>query len=640
MEASTIKFPVPLKRQSGRMVSLEEDYIDREIGLMNESYFREMLYLEKKRTERSGKPFLLMLLHVGKIAERASRVDILTRVVSSVSTATRQTDIKGWYEYNLYLGMMFTEFGDADINEAKGIILEKVKDNLNQCLTPRQANSIEISFQSIPEKRTNPHKTYNPLNLNPSTNGSCAQSSPRSLAQMVSGLISQRWLLLLADLLLISSVQLLSIWLRHGTLVDIFSAHLEVLIITLIFSTASLYTLDLYNIHRDFLSRDTVFRAAVAALLGGGISAMIFYLGTEGIYGRWLVPLQMGLFGGLIALWRVIYGALFQASSAKIAALVLGAGRSGQEVRRLLAAAFSPYEVKGFLDDDPGKQGKSVEGLPVLGKLDQLDEIAAKMGIKAAILAITHNRSQRLTRRVLQSRLQGLEIIEMPSVCERLMGRIPVQHIQDQWLLLSDGFYLLSKEYVQKFKRMLDFVVSGMLLVFSAPLMAVTALAIRLESPGPIFYQQERMGKDCKVFTVFKFRSMRVDAEAHGAKWAQKRDPRVTRIGRWIRIFHIDELPQIWNVFLGEMSLVGPRPERPEFVRELESKIPYYCVRHTVAPGITGWAQVKYPYGASLDDALRKLEYDVYYIKNMSILLDFKILLRTVGVVLLGEGAR
>jgi exopolysaccharide biosynthesis polyprenyl glycosylphosphotransferase len=220
------------------------------------------------------------------------------------------------------------------------------------------------------------------------------------------------------------------------------------------------------------------------------------------------------------------------------------------------------------------------------------------------------------------------------------MGRIPVQHIQDQWLLLSDGFYLLSKEYVQKFKRILDFLVSGMLLVLSTPLMAVTALAIRLESPGPIFYQQERMGKDCKVFTVFKFRSMRVDAEAHGAKWAQKRDPRVTRIGRWIRIFHIDELPQIWNVFLGEMSLVGPRPERPEFVRELESKIPYYCVRHTAVPGITGWAQVEYPYGASLEDALRKLEYDVYYIKNMSIFLDFKILLRTVGVVLLGEGAR
>jgi hypothetical protein len=284
MEASPIKFPVPLRRQLDRMVCLEEDYIDQEIGLMNESYFREMLYLERKRTERSGKPFLLMLLHVGKISEGAGRVDILRKVVSSMTAATRQTDVKGWFEYNLYLGMMFTEFGDADISEAKGIILQKVRVQLNQGLTPRQANSIEISFQSIPEKRPNAHKAHNPLNLKPSANGSCAQTPPRSLAQMVSGLIRQRWLLLVVDLLLISSVQLLSIWLRQGTLVDIFSAHLEVWIITLIFSTASLYTLDLYNVHRNFLSRDTVFRAAVAALLGGGISAMIFYVGTEWAY--------------------------------------------------------------------------------------------------------------------------------------------------------------------------------------------------------------------------------------------------------------------------------------------------------------------------------------------------------------------
>jgi sugar transferase (PEP-CTERM system associated) len=262
------------------------------------------------------------------------------------------------------------------------------------------------------------------------------------------------------------------------------------------------------------------------------------------------------------------------------------------------------------------------------------------MGIKTAILATTNNRSRRLTRRVLESRLQGLEIVEMPTAYERLIGRVPVQHIEDQWLLLSEGFFLLSKDCVQKWKRIGDFVISGLMLIFTAPLMALTALAISLESPGPVFYQQERVGKNDKVFTVHKFRSMRVDAESHGARWAQKMDPRVTRVGRWIRMFRIDELPQIWNAFVGDMSLVGPRPERPEFVSELETKIPYYAIRHTVAPGITGWAQVKYPYGASLEDALRKLEYDVYYIKNMSILLDLKILLRTVGVVLLGEGAR
>jgi sugar transferase (PEP-CTERM system associated) len=478
------------------------------------------------------------------------------------------------------------------------------------------------------------------LRLKSNSNGTSTQSAPRSAVHLVSGLVRQRWLLVVVDLLLIAGAHLLSIWLRFGEWVDIFQMHPASLMITLLVSTAILYTLDLYNTHRNFLSRDTVFRVAVAALSGGGISAMIFYVGTEGTYGRWLGPIQVMVFLALTMLWRVGYGFLFQVATPKTPTLILGAGRCGRAVRHLLASSFSPYDVKGFLDDDPAKHGIIVEGLEVLGSLDCLGEMTGTMGIETAILAITNNRSRRLTRRVLESRLQGLEIVEMPTVYERLIGRVPVQHIEDQWLLLSEGFFLLSKDYVQKWKRIGDFVISGLMLIFTAPLMALTALAIRLESPGPVFYQQDRVGKNDKVFTVHKFRSMRVDAETHGARWAQKMDPRVTRVGRWIRMFRIDELPQMWNAFVGDMSLVGPRPERPEFVSELETKIPYYAIRHTVAPGITGWAQVKYPYGASLEDALRKLEYDVYYIKNMSILLDLKILLRTVGVVLLGQGAR
>jgi exopolysaccharide biosynthesis polyprenyl glycosylphosphotransferase len=207
-------------------------------------------------------------------------------------------------------------------------------------------------------------------------------------------------------------------------------------------------------------------------------------------------------------------------------------------------------------------------------------------------------------------------------------------------LLFADGFFLLTKEYIQKIKRLIDFGLSSFILLITSPVIAITALAIRLDSSGPVFFRQERVGKDGNIFTLWKFRSMYENAECNGAVWAEKNDSRITRVGKWIRLLRIDEIPQLWNVFRGEMSLIGPRPERPEFVKELEKQIPYYSTRHAVRPGITGWAQVNYPYGASVEDALIKLEYDLYYIKNMSILLDIKIMLKTIGVVLLGTGAR
>jgi sugar transferase (PEP-CTERM system associated) len=353
-----------------------------------------------------------------------------------------------------------------------------------------------------------------------------------------------------------------------------------------------------------------------------------------------ILAIQVVLAGLILTGWRIVYGMLSQVKRPKTGVLVVGEGESAREIHQLLRSPFSPYKVKGYLDNGFGAQGRAERSPYVLGSLDQLTEIAVQVGANTAILAIPRNRPYWATRKILEARLQGIEVIEMPSIYEKLTGRVPVEHIEDQWLLFSDGFHLLSRGYVQRIKRLVDFGVSGLLLTLASPIMALTALAIRIESPGPILYRQERVGKGGKVFSVFKFRSMTVDAEAQGIKWAQKRDPRVTRVGRIIRMFRIDELPQIWNVFKGDMSLVGPRPERPVFVEQLASKIPYYNIRHTVAPGITGWAQVRYPYGASLDDALHKLEYELYYIKNMSILLDIRILLKTIGVVLLGEGAR
>ena len=276
----------------------------------------------------------------------------------------------------------------------------------------------------------------------------------------------------------------------------------------------------------------------------------------------------------------------------------------------------------------------------VVGTIDRLKETASKLRVNTAILAITKDRPSGLVSRVLDARSNGITILEMPAVYEGLAMRVPVEHIYDQRLFPVDGSGLYSKEYMQKVRRLADFGLSALFLLAMLPVIAFIALIIRLDSPGPTFFKQKRVGKDGRIFTLWKFRSMRQDAEENGAVWAVKNDDRVTRVGRWIRLLRIDEIPQLYNVLRGEMSLIGPRPERPEFVRELEKQIPYYNIRHAVRPGITGWAQVNYRYGASVKDARNKLEYDLYYIKNRSLLLDTKIILKTIGVVLFGQGAR
>lgn len=454
------------------------------------------------------------------------------------------------------------------------------------------------------------------------------------------GFSRQRGILVIGDLLLISLASFLSVWIRFGRPLNVLDIYTTAFIFTLLLYPIGLYIFDLYNMGRSFRSRETLLRSIMAVLLGAFTSGLLFYLVPTGQYGRGILAIQMVLVWVLVTGWRQVYGAVFQAAVPKIPTLILGAGDCGKTIYQLLMSPLSLYDVRGFLDDDPVKQGQVVGSPAVIGTIDQLGQVVCRTGAKAAILAISKNLPPKLIRSVLETRLDGIEIHGMPDLYERITGRIPVRHIEDQWLLLAKGFYLLSKEYMQKIKRLIDICVSGLLLLCTASLMALISLAIMVDSPGSIFYRQMRIGKGGRVFTIYKFRSMHQDAEAQGARWAEEGDPRVTRVGRWLRLSHMDEIPQLWNVFKGDISLVGPRPERPEFVGELEAKIPYYFVRHSVQPGITGWAQVNYRYGSSVEDAMHKLEYDLYYIKNMSILLDLKILLRTIGVVFLGEGAR
>ena len=239
---------------------------------------------------------------------------------------------------------------------------------------------------------------------------------------------------------------------------------------------------------------------------------------------------------------------------------------------------------------------------------------------------------------LMQLRLKGIPVYRLPDIWETLCYKLPSSLLEDEWFAFSSGFNLVFCGHSLKIKGVMDIIVTGLLSLLVSPLMIFVGLIIKLDSPGPIFYSQLRTGLYGKPFRVYKFRSMYQDAEKRGAQWASQRDPRITRVGYWLRVLRIDELPQIWNVLCGEMSLIGPRPERPEFDVKLKEAIPCYEMRYLVKPGITGWAQVLYPYGSSLEDAYEKLSYDLYYIKNYSLWLDIVIVLKTIRVVLLGKG--
>jgi sugar transferase (PEP-CTERM system associated) len=276
----------------------------------------------------------------------------------------------------------------------------------------------------------------------------------------------------------------------------------------------------------------------------------------------------------------------------------------------------------------------------ILDATEPLSSLADRLQVDEIILAVRDRRGGALpVADLLDCKLKGIRVLELSSFFERENGHLQLDSLNASWMILGDGFHQgMLRDTI---KRMFDVVASLILLSVTLPFMILAALAIKFESTGPVFYRQERVGQHGRPFTIFKFRSMRADAEQDGKpRWAQANDDRTTRVGRFIRKTRIDELPQIFNVFMGDMSFVGPRPERPYFVAELNQQIPYYGVRHTIKPGITGWAQVRHEYGASVEDAIEKLQYDLYYVKNHSLFLDLMILFQTVQVVLWGKGAR
>ena len=335
---------------------------------------------------------------------------------------------------------------------------------------------------------------------------------------------------------------------------------------------------------------------------------------------------------------RGLLGQMLGGETFKRRVLVLGAGQRAARLGRLGANRSASFSVVGHID--MGDCDVVVATAVLRSAIESLEDYVAKLGANEVVLALEERRKAMPVADLLRIRTLGVHVNEISTFLERETGRVDLRSINPSWLIFSDGFS--SGRRLSSFaKRLFDIVVAALLLLVTLPVIVVTAVFIKLESNGPVFYRQTRAGLYGVPFDILKLRSMRQDAEVAGkAVWAEKNDPRITRVGSVIRKLRIDELPQVWTVLKGQMSFVGPRPERPQFVEELAKKIPFYAERHVVKPGITGWAQINYPYGASLDDARQKLEYDLYYAKNYTPFLDVVVILQTIRVVLFPDGAR
>ena len=391
-----------------------------------------------------------------------------------------------------------------------------------------------------------------------------------------------------------------------------------------------LFMINLYDVRWAGSWRETVRGVMIAAVVG-----MVVYLGLyffrfePGSLPR-RGPVYFLAFVVVLTLgWRRLYIWIFTRPSFRRRMLIVGAGESGTELLDVLEGLdSSPFYVVGLIDDDPSKAGKHISGVPVLGDNTSILPMVRKEDVTGIVMAITGIMQGAMFQAILDAQERGVEIIRMPVLYEELLNRVPIKHLESDWLLRSFVDEVRVSRIYLILKRCMDLIGASVGLLIFALAYPWVAMAILLESGRPVLFSQRRLGKGGKPFNIIKFRTMRQDAEADGeAKWTRAGDPRMTRVGRILRKMHIDEFPQFISVFKGDMSLVGPRPERPELVAQLEKEIPFYRARLLAKPGIGGWAQVRYGKGASIEGSAEKLEYDLYYIKHRSLFLDLWIIL-------------
>ncbi|WP_088240415.1 sugar transferase [Calothrix rhizosoleniae] len=401
-----------------------------------------------------------------------------------------------------------------------------------------------------------------------------------------------------------------------------------------------LYLADAYHPENQIAGLRAPYRVMLSmGLVAVFTSALIYISGTwfnQYLTGRGILLPTLGIFTIWAVALRVLAAQWLRSQAKKTSWLMLGTDENSIKftqqllIKRGLGKLF-------VLSDEENPTYSQYDQINSIGRVDDLSNWSQNSW-SIVIVSESIQLSESQMQLLRQMRLRGIPVYKVPDMYEALCYKLPSSLLHDRWFAFSNGFCLIPGDFNIKVKKLIDIILAGLLFLCLSPFMLLVAIVIKLDSPGPVFYSQMRTGLNNKPFRVYKFRSMYQDAEKRGAQWAGEKDPRITRVGRWLRLARIDELPQIWNVIRGDMSLIGPRPERPEFDANLQQEIPYYQCRYMVRPGITGWAQVMYPYGASVEDAYEKLSYDLYYIKNYSIWLDLAIAFKTIRVVLLGKG--
>lgn len=417
---------------------------------------------------------------------------------------------------------------------------------------------------------------------------------------------------------------------------------IEVLSRSILVAAVSLLAMYYSNLY-DFLAVPHTSEISVRLLQALGIACLVlglfYYVNPDLSMGRGLAAVAVPIILVLTLVLRLVVEKAGVLNGGTNRVLILGTGPAGVSlVREIISRTDLNLKVVGFLDEKGENIGQSLVNPGIIGAASDVEAIAAKHRVDRVVLALGERRGFTPGRQLLQLKFAGINVEDAHSLYEKVTGRIMLQHLSPSWLIFSDGFQKSAASVAGK--RTIDVCVSLIALVLTLPIMALCALAILLETGRPVLFRQKRAGLRGHLFEILKFRSMHQNAEDKGPSWAEDRDPRVTRVGKILRKFRLDELPQLFNVLRGEMSLIGPRPEQPHFCAILEEHISLFGLRHSVRPGITGWAQIKYRYGASIEESKAKLEYDLFYIKHMSVLLDMAIFLETAKVILGGRGAK
>jgi sugar transferase (PEP-CTERM system associated) len=403
---------------------------------------------------------------------------------------------------------------------------------------------------------------------------------------------------------------------------------------------ACLYYSDLYDLRQTADRRELVVRVLQALGAASFVLAVIYFWFPAAIIGRGVFFITAVLLFVLVTTWRLVFDWLAGQVGPRERLLLVGTNPAAVTLARELFDMRRELgvEIVGFVDVDPARVGQPVFNPGIIGTIEDIPQIVRARSVDRVVVSLADARGKLPMDTLLEMKLDGVTFDHLASLYEEYTGKIAVENLRPSWLIFSAGFH--KTRFQQTLKRTIDATLAAVSLILSAPLMLLIAIAVRLNSPGPALYRQKRVGRQGRIFVIHKFRSMRADAEAHtGPVWSSPGDTRITALGRFLRRTRLDELPQLWNVLVGDMSLVGPRPERPEFVEELTREVPFYGQRHVVSPGVTGWAQVKYTYGATKEDALEKLQYDLFYIKHMSLSLDVFIVFKTIKTVMLRRGA-